>query len=59
MRLAAVVGLAVLALDQLTKLVALARLSPGRPVALLDGLLAFTLVMNPGLAFGVFAATPR
>ena len=59
MRLAALVGLAVLALDQFTKLLALARLSPGRPVALLDGLLAFTLVMNPGLAFGVFAATPR
>ena len=58
MKLAAVVALVVLALDQLTKLVALARLSPGLPVPLVEGLLALTLVMNPGLAFGIFAATP-
>ena len=58
MTLVWVVALAVLALDQLTKLLALARLSPGLPVPVVEGLLALTLVMNPGLAFGVFAATP-
>lgn len=58
MKLAALVGLAVLALDQLTKLLALAGLAPGRSVPLVDGLVALTLVLNPGLAFGVFGATP-
>ncbi len=58
MRLAALVGLVVLALDQFTKLLALLHLSPGLPVSLVDGLLALTLVMNPGLAFGIFAAIP-
>ncbi len=58
MKLVAVVALAVVALDQGTKLLVLAHLSPGLPVPLLEGLLAFTLVMNPGLAFGIFAATP-
>jgi signal peptidase II len=58
MKLAALLGLGVLALDQLTKSLALARLAPGLPVPLVDGLLALTLVTNPGLAFGVFAATP-
>lgn len=58
MRLAAAVGVAVLALDQLTKLLVLARLSPGAPVPLVDGFLDFTLVMNPGLAFGMLAGTP-
>jgi len=58
MKLSLVLALAVLALDQLTKFLALARLSPGLPVPLVEGFLAFTLVMNPGLAFGIFAATP-
>lgn len=58
MKLAAVVALVILALDQFSKLLALARLSPGAPIPLVDGLLALTLVMNPGLAFGIFAATP-
>lgn len=58
MRLALSVALGTLALDQATKLLALARLSPGLPVSLLDGILALTLVMNPGLAFGVLGAVP-
>jgi signal peptidase II len=58
MRLALAVGLAVLALDQATKALALSRLSPGVPVPLVDGLLALTLVMNPGLAFGLLATVP-
>jgi len=55
-KLAGLVALAVLALDQLTKLLALARLSPGLPVPVVEGFLALTLVMNPGLAFGIFSA---
>jgi len=43
----------VVLLDQATKLVALTRLTPGVPVSLVDGFLALTLVMNPGLAFGL------
>jgi signal peptidase II len=58
MRLALLVGGAVLALDQATKLVALERLAPGTPVSVVDGVLALTLVMNPGLAFGLLAALP-
>jgi signal peptidase II len=49
---------AVLALDQATKLLALAYLSPGAPVRIVDGLFSLTLVMNPGLAFGLLATTP-
>jgi signal peptidase II len=58
MKLAAGVALAILALDQFTKFLALFRLSAGLPVPLVDDLLALTLVMNPGLAFGIFGATP-
>ncbi|MFQ5521273.1 MAG: signal peptidase II [Candidatus Methylomirabilia bacterium] len=47
--------MAVLVLDQATKLVALEQLSPGSPVPVVDGFLSFTLVLNPGLAFGMFA----
>jgi signal peptidase II len=56
--LSAVVACAVLVLDQITKLVALARLVPGLPVPVVDGLFSLTLVMNPGLAFGMLATTP-
>ncbi len=58
MRLALSVGVGVLALDQATKLVALARLSPGVPVSVVDEVFALTLVLNPGLAFGVLGAVP-
>lgn len=58
MRRTLAVAAAVLVLDQATKLVALARLSPGHPVTVVDGLFALTLVMNPGLAFGVLGAVP-
>ena len=58
MKLALPVGLAVLALDQVTKLLALSRLSPGVPVSVVDGVFALTLVMNPGLAFGILGAVP-
>lgn len=48
----------ILALDQATKLLALARLVPGHPVPVVDGVFSFTLVLNPGLAFGMLGAVP-
>jgi signal peptidase II len=50
---------AVVALDQITKFIALARLVLGVPISLVDNLLAFTLVMNPGLAFGLLGGLPK
>lgn len=47
----------VVILDQLTKGLALERLPPGVPVVLAPWL-SLTLVMNPGLAFGVLANVP-
>ena len=44
-------ALAGLALDVMTKVVAVAQLQPGRPVPLLDGLLTLRLIRNPGAAF--------
>ena len=58
MRRTVAVGAAVLLLDQATKLLALARLSPGHPVSVVDGALSLTLVLNPGLAFGILGAVP-
>jgi signal peptidase II len=57
-RPAAVTALAVLVLDVVTKHLALERLAPGRPVPVIDGFFSLTLVMNPGLAFGMLAGTP-
>lgn len=54
-----VVAGTVLVLDQITKAAALAYLALGVPVSLVDGLLALTLVMNPGLAFGLLAGLPE
>ena len=58
MTLAAGTALVVLILDQLTKAVALRQLIPGMPVNVLDGVFSLTLVMNPGLAFGMLSTTP-
>ena len=49
---------AVVALDQVAKVMVLDRLPLGVPVHLND-LLSFTLVMNPGLAFGLLGTVPR
>ena len=59
-RLARVVTIAavVVILDQITKLIVLQRLVPGVPIVLVVGFLAFTLVMNTGLAFGLLAGLP-
>ena len=56
--LAGCIALVVLVLDQLTKLIALERLAPGIPVGVVDGFFSLTLVLNPGLAFGMLSSTP-
>src|SRR5919201_709970 len=43
----------VVVIDQLVKVIVLDRLPVGAPIHVVDGLLALTLVMNPGLAFGL------
>jgi signal peptidase II len=50
---------AVVVLDQVSKAAILGRLPLGSPVSIVDGLLSLTLVMNPGLAFGLLASVPR
>jgi signal peptidase II len=50
---------AVLILDQVTKAIALRRLAPGLPVPIIDGSFSLTLVMNPGLAFGMLSTMPE
>ncbi len=49
---------AIVALDQITKAVVLERLPLGVPVSVIDGWLALTLVLNPGLAFGLLGSVP-
>jgi len=46
--------LTVLILDQWTKYLATTHLALGDPVPVIDGLFNFTLVYNPGAAFGMF-----
>ena len=58
MTFAAGTALVVLILDQLTKALVLRRLIPGTPVSVVDGVFSLTLVMNPGLAFGMLSTTP-
>ena len=58
MRLVAVLGGIVVILDQAAKWLALRRLPPSVPVGVIDGILSLTLVMNPGLAFGMLGTVP-
>lgn len=51
----ATVALVGLTLDLVTKIVAVERLQPGRPVPLLDGVLTLRLIRNPGAAFSTGA----
>jgi signal peptidase II len=44
--------------DQITKALVLERLSLGVPVPIVEGLLSLTLVLNPGLAFGLLGGVP-
>ena len=46
-------GAAELALDQVAKTVAIARLDPQQPIALLGGLVTLQLIRNPGAAFSM------
>jgi signal peptidase II len=52
------VAAGVVVLDQVTKAVALLELAPGHPVHVVEGLVSLTLVMNPGLAFGLLGGLP-
>ena len=56
-RVVAIAG-GVVVVDQIVKLIALDRLAPGIPVDVVPGLIALTLVRNPGLAFGLLASIP-
>ncbi|MGH7403234.1 MAG: signal peptidase II [Candidatus Rokuibacteriota bacterium] len=58
MKSAVATALVILIFDAVTKHLALQHLSPGRPVSVIDGFFSLTLVMNPGLAFGMLAGTP-
>jgi len=58
MRLVVALGGIVVILDQATKWIALQRLPPGVPVSVIDHLFSLTLVMNPGLAFGMLGSVP-
>jgi len=60
LRIARVVTIAggVVLLDQIVKLIALDRLTPGVSVDVIPGLVALTLVKNPGLAFGLLSGIP-
>jgi signal peptidase II len=48
----------IVVLDQITKAIVLERLALGVPVSVVDGLLSLTLVLNPGLAFGLLGGVP-
>jgi signal peptidase II len=58
MLLIAIIAALILVLDQVTKLIALRELTLGVPVPVIDGFFSLTLIMNPGLAFGMLAQTP-
>src|SRR5262245_4626763 len=58
MTLVVAVAGAVLVLDQVVKWLALHRLPLGLPITVVDGFFSLTLVMNPGLAFGMLSSTP-
>jgi signal peptidase II len=56
-RVAMLAGVIVV-LDQLSKYIVLDRLPPGARIEVVEGLCALTLVMNPGLAFGLLGNLP-
>jgi signal peptidase II len=58
MRLVLGLAAAVFAADQLTKRWALARLDSWHPVVVIPDVFQLVLVMNPGVAFGIFAGVP-
>ncbi|MDA8096593.1 MAG: signal peptidase II [Desulforudis sp.] len=46
----------VLTADQITKLIVVNRLVPGKPYPVLEGILNLTYILNPGGAFGFLAS---
>ena len=52
------IAVVVVVLDQIVKQIALDRLSLGVPVDVVRGLIALTLVKNPGLAYGLLPGIP-
>jgi len=52
------IAVVVFVADQLTKWWVLTRLTPGRPLVVVPGFIDLTLVLNPGVAFGIFAWLP-
>jgi signal peptidase II len=58
MRLVLGLSAAVFITDQLTKRWALAQLDAARPIVVIPDLCQLVLVMNPGVAFGIFAGVP-
>ena len=59
MRLIVSLAAIILVADQLTKWWALKGLRFGAPVPIIDGFFSLTLVMNPGLAFGMLGGVPE
>src|SRR5690554_1170379 len=57
-KLNAAAFLVVLVSDQITKTLAQSRLSLGETIEVIPGLFNFTLVYNPGAAFGLFGNLP-
>ena len=55
----AALAVVIVVVDQVTKLWALRALVPGASVRIIDGFFSLTLVMNPGLAFGMLAGVPE
>ncbi|HTY77269.1 MAG TPA: signal peptidase II [Candidatus Bathyarchaeia archaeon] len=58
MTLVMLAGGIVVILDQAVKWLALRRLPLGVPIPVVDGFFSLTLVMNPGLAFGMLGTVP-
>jgi signal peptidase II len=51
-------GALVVVLDQVTKTAILTYFAPGTHIDLVEGFVTLTLVMNPGLAFGLLGSVP-
>src|SRR2546428_12152842 len=52
------VAATVVVLDQIVRVTVLDRIAVGVPIPIIDGFLSFTLVMTPGLAFGLLGGLP-
>jgi signal peptidase II len=59
MKIVLAIASAVATADQVTKVIVLDRLALGVPVGVIEGFVDLTLVMNPGLAFGLLGGVPE